>query len=269
MSPECAHFFSFRPGFRPNDFGVFYNAYVHHEHGRAMSYREWMESAWDSVCAQMDALSGYCADMYAAHTRAEEYRQIKSDNDIASSIAELRDVRAQVAHRLQELREEESAHHASVLLELGAGREDEARASLRLRMMYRAQVMHTTQTATAIEAHMIALEGHLINVRVVRALKGAGRSDSDAEEAAEDVSDHAAERCETTTRIMMLLRDVPSVTVSEEAVDTALAGISSRPASLPAGGMPLVPDHVPCRHEAMAVPADKKMSAPVTLCNGT
>lgn len=184
-------------------------------------------SAWASVW-----------ETYDFHTRREEYRQIQSENDIAASVAELRDVKAFVHSRLIELRAEAESHAKKVLKSMHDSCLRDARVHFGLKLLYDRQYLHTQETMSAIEAHIVSLEAMAVNRRVVRALrKGAAAATGGGDESelhADQAIDELAEQHETTQRIIDLLAQTSSNVAVDEDIDEQLHAWLSTQTSPPA-----------------------------------
>lgn len=197
-----------------------------------------------AVSSMMTTVSDVVSDAYSAvvsaieqHQRADEFRQLQADNDIADSLAELRTVKAAAGARVLELKAERTTHRRDAC---AADSTDDARISVKLLLMYTKQYKHASETLLAIEAHIMSLETYAVHRRVIRALRTAGTQD-DFDDEADVVSEHAAERFGSSQRVLEMLRDVPSAIVDDSDVDRTLRELLADRHTV----FPTAPAHLP------------------------
>lgn len=199
-----------------------------------------LSSVSDAVSDAYNAMT----DAIEQHQRADEFRRLQADNDIAASLAELRAVKAAAMARVLELKNERSNHRRAAC---AADTTDDARISVKLLLMYTNQCKHASETLLAIEAHIMSLETYAVHRRVMRALRTAGSHD-DIDEEADAACDHAAERFGSSQRVLEMLRDVPSAIVDDCDVDRTMHELLSGRDEVPGRAevlLPQAPRHVP------------------------
>jgi hypothetical protein len=212
----------------------------------------WASNVGSEIGASFSKLYASVSSFYEQRSRANDYRRMQADNSMAACIAELRSVKAAAQERITAMRVETAVHARALGSELQDNDTEAAKVSTTLMLMYRTQCIHAMDTLVAIEAHILLLETHAVNRRVVRALKSAGPTDDCEETDAEDALDLATERHDTSQRIMQIMREVPSSMVSQESVEQAMqqafpchsqnACVSGETHALQ---MPVVPVHTP------------------------
>jgi hypothetical protein len=175
-----------------------------------------MSMTMDTISNGARFVYGGIHSLYEQHSRRDEFRRLQADTTVASSIAELRSVKAFVSARLIELRAETVSHAGSATICYDQGNHDDALAHYRLKLLYDAQITHTQRTAAAIEAHIISLEAQAIHRKVLRALKcGVDAHSLDdldcAEDDAEIAVDTLSESHATSLRIMEVLSSAPAL----------------------------------------------------------